>query len=495
MLYEKKNEPIKVSSFFVPFYSFFIHIFFSVFSQLMDMMVCSRGMVVIVEMLRVLLLFFIFIGTQFFIIHFANAEEIKVKPGTSIQAAIEEANDGATIFVEKGQYNGNLVINKSIQLKGEDGAIIAGDGEGNVIELTAPKVTIENFIIEQSGRRDIDAGILVSSSHNLIQNNVLKEVHYGIYVAKASQNQIVNNHISSYDGHFSAKGNGVHLFYADGTELIGNKIEQVQDGIYFDFATNSILKGNSVEGSRYGYHVMYAKQGVLTENVSTKNITGLMIMEAKDFDINRNIITENLDFRGHGILIFDSDRITLINNRVTFNNTGLSLQDARDCKIEQNVFAGNYVGLDLKDKNEHNMMINNNFIGNIVQTKIFTKVEPMDLNGQGNYWDDYSGMDLNGDGIGEIPYESGKLFDTLVEENPTLQFFFESPTIKLWSSIEKIFPAFSSEKGMDRYPYVQPVHYNADMQETELIGRNWMAALLGVIMISVGVYIFYRGRV
>lgn len=461
----------------------------------MDMMVCSRGMVVIEDMIRALLLFFIFIGTQFFMIHSANAEEITVSPGSSIQAAIDQANDRATIFVKKGQYNGNLVINKSIQLKGEDGAIIAGDGEGNVIEVTASNVTIENFIIEKSGRRDFDAGILVGSSNNLIQNNFLKEIHYGIYIDKARQNQIVNNHIRGYDGHFSAKGNGVHLFYAEATELIGNKIEQVQDGIYFDFATNSILKGNRVEGARYGYHVMYAKQGLLTENISTKNITGLMIMDAEDFDINRNIITENLDYRGHGILIFDSDRIGLINNRVTFNNTGLSLQDARDCKIVQNVFAGNYVGLDLKDKNERITMINNNFIGNIVQTKVFTKVEPMDLNGQGNYWDDYSGMDLNGDGIGEIPYESGKLFDKLVEENPTFQFFFESPTIKLWSSIEKIFPAFSGEKGMDRYPYVQPVQYDAEILETELIGRNWMAALLGVIMISVGVYIFYRGRV
>lgn len=447
-------------------------------------------------MLRGLILLFLFMGMSIFMNQTVHAEQLLVvRPGASIQDTVNKATEGATILVEKGQYNGNLKIDKAIHLKGEKGTVIAGDGEGHVIEIKAPNVTIENFIIEKSGRKDTDAGIWVESSNNFIKNNVLKEIQYGIYIQKGRQNRIENNEITGYDGHFSTKGNGVHLFYAEDTELINNVIQQVQDGVYFDFAVNSTLQGNHVEGCRYGYHIMYAKQGLLLDNVSTKNVTGLMIMDAKNFTITGNTITENLDYRGHGILIFDSDKIELTNNRVTFNNTGVSLQDARDCKIEQNVFAGNYVGLDLKDKNERNTMINNNFIGNIVQTKIFTYVEPMDLNGRGNYWDDYSGMDLNGDGIGEIPYESGKLFDKLVEENPTLQFFFESPTIKLWSSIEKIFPAFSGEKGMDRYPYVQPFQYKAEIVDRDIVERNWMAAFIGMIMIAVAVFIFYRGRV
>ncbi|HHW38501.1 MAG TPA: nitrous oxide reductase family maturation protein NosD [Bacillales bacterium] len=446
-------------------------------------------------MIRKLFLLFLFIGVIFSLQPAVNAEEeIVVKPGESIQKVIGQAVEGSTILVKKGQYQGSLVIEKPVQLIGEEGAIIAGDGNGNVIEVKAPNVVIENFIIEKSGQRDTDAGIWVESSNNLIQHNVFKEIHYGIYVYKGALNRIVDNQITGYNGHFSGKGNGVHLFYAEDTELTGNVIQQVQDGIYFDFAKNSTVKGNKVEGSRYGYHIMYAKKGLLTENISTKNITGVMIMDADDFNLTDNVIAENLDYRGHGILIFDSDRINIMNNRVTFNNTGLSLQDARDCKIEKNTFAGNYIGLDLKDKNERNTMINNNFIGNIVQTKIFTAVEPMDLNGQGNYWDDYSGMDLNGDGIGDIPYESGKLFDKLVEENPMLQFFFESPTIKLWSSIEKIFPAFSGEKGMDRYPYTQPVQYEADGASLDA-GRNWLAGLIGVVMVSLGITIFYRGRV
>lgn len=446
-------------------------------------------------MIRLLFLFFIVMGATLSLQSAVYAEEeMIVKPGESIQEAIDQAAEGSTILVKKGQYNSNLLIEKSVVLIGEDGAIIAGNRNGHVIEVKAPNVVIENFIIEKSGKKDTDAGIWVESSNNLIQNNVFKEIHYGIYIHKGRLNRIVDNQITGSNGHFSAKGNGVHLYYAEDTELIGNVIGQVQDGIYFDFAKDTIVKGNKVEGSRYGYHIMYAKKGLLDDNISTKNITGIMIMDAEDFNLTDNVIAENLDYRGHGILVFDSDRINILNNRVTFNNTGLSLQDARDSKIENNIFAGNYIGLDLKDKNERNTMINNNFIGNIVQTKIFTSVEPMDLNGQGNYWDDYSGMDLNGDGIGEIPYESGKLFDKLVEENPMLQFFFESPTIKLWSSIEKIFPAFSGEKGMDRYPYTQPIQYEAD--GSGLDGeRNWLAGLIGIVMVSLGISIFYHGRV
>ncbi len=435
------------------------------------------------------------VSCQFLLMNEAAAEELTVTPSMSIQEVIDNAAKGDTIYIKKGQYHGNLVINKSIILKGEAGALISGSGEGNTIEINAPNVTIENLMIEKSGKKDTNAVIWVESSNNIIQNNVLKDVHFGIYVNKGSNNQIVNNQIIGYRGHFATKGNGIHLFYAEDTSLIGNKIYDTQDGVYFDFAKRSTLKNNEVSHVRYGYHVMYAKEGLIENNISSENITGAMIMDAADFRFIDNVITKNLNYRGHGVLIFDSDRIEITNNNVTYNNTGLSLQDARDCKIENNLFAGNYIGLDLKDKNERNTMVHNNFIGNIVQTKIFTKVEPMDINEQGNYWDDYSGLDLDGDGIGEIPYESGKLFDKLVEENPTLQFFFESPTIKLWSSIERIFPAFSSDKGMDRYPLTRPVEGSVILKENETVERNFVAALLGIVMIAFSLLTFYRGRV
>lgn len=445
-------------------------------------------------MRRTVTLMILIVGCQFIIITSALAAEWIVTPDMSIQEVLDKAIEGDTIIVKKGQYDGNLTINKAIHLTAESGAIISGSGDGNTIEITASSVTVENFTIEKSGKKDIDAGIRVESSNNLIQNNILKDIHYGIYVHKGFGNQIVKNQISGYSGHFSTKGNGVHLFYAEDTQLIGNKICETQDGVYFDFAKKSILKNNEVSRLRYGYHVMYAKQGLIEGNLSSNNITGLMIMDAEDFRVVDNVITENLDYRGHGILIFDSDRINLTNNNVTYNNTGLSLQDARNCNVENNIFAGNYIGLDLKDKNEGNTMIDNNFIGNIMQTKVFTSVEPMDVNGHGNYWDDYRGLDLDGDGIGEIPYESGKLFDKLVEENPMLQFFFESPTIKLWSSIEKIFPAFSGEKGMDRYPLANPVEGQLILKDVAALERNLLAALIGTIMIAMSLYIFYQGR-
>ncbi|NSL51663.1 nitrous oxide reductase family maturation protein NosD [Calidifontibacillus erzurumensis] len=440
--------------------------------------------------------FFLFaiINLYFFSNDVASAEKITVDPHSNLQSIIDNAEEGDVVVVKKGHYHGNLVIDKPVELIGEQGAVIVGEGTGNVIEIAAPNVTISNFIIKNSGKKDDNSGIFIRSSNNVIKNNTLKNVHFGIYIQKGHHNEIVDNSITGYNGHFSQKGNGIHLFYAEGTKLIGNKINSVQDGVYFDFAIDTLLQKNYVEGSRYAYHVMYAKNGVINENIAMKNITGLMIMGAKDFEVQNNVVTENLDFRGHGILIFDSDRIQVLNNYVTFNNTGISMQDARSCTIEGNVFAGNYIGLDLKNKNEGNTMIKNNFVGNIMQTKIFTKVEPMDADGQGNYWDDYTGIDFDGDGIGEIPYESGKLFDKLVEKNPMLQFFFESPAIKLWASIEKIFPAFSGDKGMDRFPYVHPVkHIGENDLDVQLEGKVW-ALFAGLIMISIGSVIFYRGR-
>ena len=53
---------------------------------------------------------------------------------TTIQGAINDANDGDTVFVYNGTYYENIVVDKSINLVGEDNekTTIDGNKSGNV---------------------------------------------------------------------------------------------------------------------------------------------------------------------------------------------------------------------------------------------------------------------------------------------------------------------------------------------------------------------------
>lgn len=71
-----------------------------------------------------------------------------------LQEAIDNAKEGSILKLPKGIYKGSIKINKPISIIGkEEGVIIDGLGEGTVIEINSPYVTIKNLTIIGSGER------------------------------------------------------------------------------------------------------------------------------------------------------------------------------------------------------------------------------------------------------------------------------------------------------------------------------------------------------
>ncbi|UCG70293.1 MAG: hypothetical protein JSV09_04550 [Thermoplasmata archaeon] len=80
----------------------------------------------------------------------------------NIQWAIDDANDGDTIFVYSGTYHEQIVINKSINLIGEDrkNTIIDANGFLDVIKVTSNWVNITGFTLRESGTFSTNASVL-----------------------------------------------------------------------------------------------------------------------------------------------------------------------------------------------------------------------------------------------------------------------------------------------------------------------------------------------
>lgn len=120
---------------------------------------------------------------------------------SSIQAAINDANPGDTVFVydDSSPYNENIWINKSINLIGEtkENTIIDGSYKGCTINLTSENVKIKNFTITRGAGNEpknwLRAGLLITGSNNIIINNIFENNNVGLHALRVTNLKIWDN--------------------------------------------------------------------------------------------------------------------------------------------------------------------------------------------------------------------------------------------------------------------------------------------------------------
>jgi len=107
---------------------------------------------------------------------------------TKIQDAINDANDGDTIFVysNSSPYYEHITINKSIDLIGEDKntTIIDAGGGGIVIKIIKDQVRVTKFTITNGAY-----GFWISSSNNVIMENNIQDNTDGIWLQTSENNK------------------------------------------------------------------------------------------------------------------------------------------------------------------------------------------------------------------------------------------------------------------------------------------------------------------
>jgi parallel beta-helix repeat protein len=133
----------------------------------------------------------------------ASAANLHVDPEaedgyTTIQAAVDAADAGDTIFVSQGTYEENLKIDKQVRIwsdsnNPEDTIIKPADPSESTVEITAERVTFSGFGIEASE----NAGILLTGADDCyINNNKIQNSEYGVLLQDAESNDINGNTIT-----------------------------------------------------------------------------------------------------------------------------------------------------------------------------------------------------------------------------------------------------------------------------------------------------------
>ena len=151
---------------------------------------------------------------------------------TSIQDAIDTANNGDTVYVYSGHYFENIVINKSIDLIGEDMdiTIIDGSGKGDVVTIISQNnyVNLTGFTIQNSGDERFDEGINIDSDYNSITGNIITDCNVGLSLNFWAHNCIISENVIARNN----RGLSVYSVYPDNNLIYHNNFAENIINVY-----------------------------------------------------------------------------------------------------------------------------------------------------------------------------------------------------------------------------------------------------------------------
>lgn len=398
----------------------------------------------------------------FSILHARQIEVCSTCETTSIKEAISKAINGDEIIIKGGVYkeHGVILIDKSVKIIGVDNPIIDGENKETILKVRTDNFSIEGLTIinvGQSYTKDFAAILISKSNHFSIKNNILKNVFFGILIEKSHNGTVENNDVSSNAKDQAGSGNGIHLWHCSNMQVNNNDLHGLRDGIYFEFVKKSkIYENNSHENLRYGLHFMFSNENEYFDNIFANNGAGVAIMFSKFVKIRNNKFVKNWGSASYGLLLKEIYDVEIENNLFEQNTIGISVDGSTRINYKKNTFVRNGWAVKIVGACYENDFNQNNFLHNALDLSYNSKINSNKFDN--NYWSDYTGYDLDKNGIGDVPYRPVKLFSYIVHKTPETIILLRSLFVDIINFSEKVSPVFTPDNLMDNNPLMKVVH-------------------------------------
>lgn len=249
----------------------------------------------------------------------AQAGDLEVKAGGSIQAAIDRANAGDTVRVYPGIYHEALHVDKA--------------------DLNLQGVIVDGVWPQLEGDGRLNDGVIASKSGFNVSNLVIK--HYkGNGVMTQGANRVRIHHIEVRDtgiyGIYPTLGQDVVV-----EDTVTSGIEDA--AIYIGMCSGVVVRRNRVEGNVGGIELENSTQALIEGNWVTDNTGGILVFalpglpkkESRGVTIRNNFVIANNHRNfgapgsvvanvppGTGILILAAHDVTISNNIIQDHGLG-----------------------------------------------------------------------------------------------------------------------------------------------------------------------------
>jgi nitrous oxidase accessory protein len=416
---------------------------------------------------------------------------------SSIAAAIAAARDGDVVRVPSGVHRERLVVDKSVLLVGEPGAVLDGGGEGTVLAVTAPGVEVRDLTIRGSGTSYTaeDSGIRIDHAADVrIVGSRVEDALFGIFIVQGDRCAIEDSVIVGKDLPHVRRGDGIRLWYSSGCRLERNRVEGTRDVIIW-YSSGTTVVDNVVRAGRYGLHYMYSNDNVFRRNRFEDNQVGAAVMYSRRIELTENAFSYSNGPSAYGLLLKDTDDVAIVGNRFVRNATALFFDGAPQSRggtveVRGNLIARSDVGVALQPASRHIRFWENAFIGNRTAVEVqgggSAAENEWSVAGRGNYWDEAILYDTDGDGVSEVPFRIESTYEALAQRYPVLHFYEATPGAEAIDLAARLFPIFAPRPRLgDPHPLVRPVLSPwAESHEAESHPEELALAGLGLLSLA-----------